>query len=658
MKTPTRPVRLTALLFLLLATTLAWAQAPGGGAVLRFDPEEVRSQVSGTSEEVGDQNNQTAILRYVQAFQKAATLEDRQQIVAELQELCVRRGLRPAPDVAEVFLYMAAEARSQGRTEDFRRMAGFAETFDPYHPAVHLTLATVARKQHGIFSGTFIFETLNAFILSFQHPYTRPVALANLGLWARTAGFLLLGILSLLLMLRYQGLLRHDVHEWLGGQDQAWNRAAGWVVLFLPSLLFLSGFWWCAYWAGVFLLYARRSEKIVVLAAGVLFAGSGLLATWTAQDLYLTQSPPHVSNIRCYQNRVDIGGDAYLAPIADTQDARRDAYAFLLASRHLVHGSYPKAEDLYRGLLARNPADAAVANNLGCILCYEGRYQEAIQLFTRAIEARGDLAAAFFNRGLARTKIFNFSEAKEDQEKARSIDRDFLSANNLSSQEDWGPVPIFLPLELTRGMAVAQESERTGRTAIPKKPTLNIAALAFRPPFGVAVPLLMLGFLVVTLTKKRKMFAKACYKCGRPFCPRCKTSLEFESHCAQCVHLYIKQDGVSPEARLRKNYEVELHNRFMRVMRAVLSLLAPGAGHFVEGRPFSSLFLLSLWCGFLAAFLLKIFALPFPVGSSAAPLWTAYSVAGSVLMLLLWLSFGLPKALSREIPRPSPEARS
>jgi tetratricopeptide (TPR) repeat protein len=424
------------------------------------------------------------------------------------------------------------------------------------------------------------------------------------------------------------------------------------VVLFLPSLLFLSGFWWCAYWAGVFLLYARGSEKIVTLVAGAFFVGAGLLAASSAQELYLSQAPPHVSNLRCYQHRIEIGADAYLAQYAGSQDPRRENYAFLLASRHLVHGSYAKAEEIFKGILAKNPGDAPTANNLGCILCYEGRYQEAIQLFTKAIEAKPGLAAAHFNRGLARTKIFNFSEGKEDQEKAREVDRRFFKDHNLEKEEDWGPVPVFLPLDLTREMALGLEAERTGRTGVPKKPTRSLLALVFRPPFGIAVPALLLGFLGLSLTRKRKVFAKACFKCGRPFCPRCKTSLEFESHCGQCVHLFIKQDGVSPEARLRKNYEVEQHNRFLRTMRAALSLVAPGAGHFVEGRPFSSLFLLTFWCGFVAAFLLRAFALPLPSGVSGAPLWSAYSLVGAFLMFLLWVSFGLPRALSRQIPRP------
>lgn len=658
MKRSTWTALFSAIILFLLSSAAAAAPSGSGGPVLVFNPDEVKSQVTGAQEAAGDQNNPSAIQKHIQAFLKAATLEEKQQIVSELSDFCIQRGLRPSPDVAEIFLYLAAEAKSQGRHDDYRRCATFAETFDADHPAVHLTLASAARRQHGIFSGSFIFETLNAFILSFIHPYTRPIALANLGIWARITGFLLLGIFSLLLMLKYQGLLRHDVHEWLGAQDQPWNRAAGWVVLFLPSLLFLSGFWWCAYWAGLFLLYARRSEKAVTLAASVIFVATGLLATWTAQELYLTQSPILASNLRCYQNRTDMGGDAFLISLSGSESPRKDQYAFLLASRHLIHGSYPKAEDLYKDLLSRNSTDASVANNLGCILCYEGRYQEAIQLFTKAIEAKGDLAAPYFNRGLARTKIFNFSEAKEDQDKARSKDRDFISSHNLSKQEDWGPVPLFMPLELARDLAIAQEREKEGRSGIPKRPTTSMLVLALRPPFGAAVPLLVIGFLCIALSRKRGFFAQACYKCGRPYCGRCKTSLEFESHCAQCVHLYIKQDGVSPEARMRKNYEVEQHNRFLRVMRGTLSLLAPGAGHFVEGRPFSSLFLLTLWCGFLATFLLRIYALPLPIAVSTAPFWSAFSVVGILLMLLLWLSFGLPRAMSREIPRPAPESRS
>ena len=649
-----------ALLFtsILIASVRLQAQSQGEGAVLHFNPEEVRKMMSGSGDELVDVNNQTTIINHLSAFQKATSPEEQQQVVSELFDYCTERGLRPSPDLAELFLSMAQELKNTGKPEDFKRFARFAETFDPGHPAVHLAMAMEARKQSGVISGSFLFETLNALFLSFRHPSTRMVAMANLALWLRITCFLLLGIISLLLFMKYHRLVRHDMHEWLGGQDTAWNHAVGWGALFLPSLLFLGGYWWCVYWAGLFLLYARLSERLVTLLAGTLLVLSGAFAALTQQELYLSKSTPHSSNLRCYANRIDVGEDSYLKALATSQDFQKDVYALLLANRYLVHGSYYKAEEIYKDLLARSSNSSTVANNLGCIYYFEGRYQEAIQLFTKAIEVKADMAIAYFNRSLALTKIFNITEAEADQAKARQIEKDFSASYNLSKQEDWGPVPVYVPVQTTYKMALEKESDRSARTAIPKKPFSSQVALIIRPTFSVAVIFLMVGFLILYMVKGKKFFSRSCFKCGRAFCSRCKTSLEFESFCGQCVHLYIKQDGVSPEARMKKNYEVEVYNRFLKTMRAVLSVVAPGAGHFIEGRPFSSLFLLLLWCGFVATFLLRSFALPMPFSVSTSPIWTLYYSIASVLMLLMWFSFGLPRALSRELPTLLSENRS
>jgi hypothetical protein len=117
--------------------------------------------------------------------------------------------------------------------------------------------------------------------------------------------------------------------------------------------------------------------------------------------------------------------------------------------------------------------------------------------------------------------------------------------------------------------------------------------------------------------------------------------------------LFIKQDGVSPEARLKKNYEVERYNHWQRLQRAIFSLLTPGAGHLLEGRPFAALFVLFLWCGSLAALALRAYALPFfyPALVSSAPLKLACLVAAFLVMALVWGFFALPVALRREPPR-------
>ncbi len=644
-----------AALLLLVALALLPLQVvgqSGGGEVIQLNPDEVREQLDIVHLDLVDLNNQTTVIRHIQAFNEADNADEQRQVVFELSEYCLERGLRPAPDLAELFLSMAAEQETTGRTEDFRRMAGFAETFDPTHPGVPLSFADVARRQHGVFSGAFAFETLNAVFLSFRSTVSRPVALANLGTWLRITAFLLLTILSLLLLLRYHPLIRHDVLEWLGGQDTTLNKVAGWVVIFLPSLLFLSGFWWVVFWCGLFALYATKPERFAILAASAIFVASGIFSLWVNQNLYLGLSRPHVSNLSSYDNRLDVGPDRYLVGLSEEEGIDGDIYSFLLASRYMVHGSYHQSEQLFRRILKGDPANAEAANNLGCILYYQGRYQEAIQQFNLAVDAQRDLAVAYFNRSLAKTKLFNFSEAKEDQDIARQFDRNISNRFRYLHEDDPVPLPTYLPKAETYRMAVREENT-TGRVnALPEKPTASWIPFIYRANFSLPLIAFILIALVLGFSKGRAFFARACFKCGRPYCSLCKTSLEFESFCAQCVHLYIKQDGVSPEARLKKNYEVEIHNRAMKIVRGILSILAPGAGHFVEGRPLSSLFLLLLWCGLLAGFILRYFAIPFPFTTSPEPLYAAYNVVGAVCMAALWLIFGLPRALSRQLPQP------
>jgi hypothetical protein len=214
--------------------------------------------------------------------------------------------------------------------------------------------------------------------------------------------------------------------------------------------------------------------------------------------------------------------------------------------------------------------------------------------------------------------------------------------------EDWVPLPIYPAPEKTAAVALAQATRRpTGLSQALSAPVTAVSGL-LQPAFSGLALILAAVFLTLGTVKKRGFFSRPCFKCGRPYCPKCKTSLEFESFCGQCVHLYIKQDGVSPEARMKKNYEVESYNRTQGIARAVLSLAAPGAGHVWEGSPIQGIFILALWCALLAGFLVRLWAYPFP--APADSLGAAYTLAASAVMAVVWVVFGLLKALSRPAP--------
>ncbi len=343
----TRRLRhLAAAAFLAIAPAILAQQGPPAPTI-HLNPDEVRKQLS-THEELVDVNNETTLAKYVQAFKAAASPDDQAQLVQELQDFLVQHGLSPSPDAAEAFLQMALEARGQGKSDLFARTIAYAQAFDPGSPAVHLALARDAREAHGLWSPTFLFESMAALLDAFVRPASRPIAMANLALWARMAGLLLLAALSLLMFFKYNSLLRHDVQEWLGSTEAKWTRAAGWIVLFFPSLLLLSGYWWIIYWAAIFLIYARWPERVAVLLAIAAVVASGYFALGAEQDLFVSGAQPQWSNLRSYGNRIDVGPDRALEDRAADDSMLGPFYKLILANRLMLHGSYLQAERLYQ----------------------------------------------------------------------------------------------------------------------------------------------------------------------------------------------------------------------------------------------------------------------------------------------------------------------
>ena len=613
-----------------------------------LNPEDVKKYITGSMSESGDEDSETAIQRYIMKIQESNDPSEQGSIVQDLYSDCLSYGLSPAPDVAEVFLALAIKAREKGDTDGFQRYLNFGLTFDPTNPALHQALATVAKENKGILSMEYLYQSFAGWLYSFTNFTSRFVSLTNLALWFRTMSLLLLAVIALVLFMRYNKLARHDIEEWLNVEDERVKKAAGWLLVMLPSVILLSGYWLVVYWAALFLIYCRVPEKIVTVVAILLLLVSGSLSLYLQQELFLSMYPPHFSNLRCFANRVDIGPDQILNQHMDSNDPLSDTYSFVMANRYLLHRSYVKAERIYNRLLQQKGSDPYISNNLGCLYFYENRVSDAVTQWSKSIEAKPDLAVAYLNRSLGKNKQFDFDGAREDQERCSSLDPKLYQAFANTQQDELIPTLYYPPVEATRQMALDQFKLFNKSLTGPLKPTHRKYAVLARPAFSLGMITFFLVAIFVMVTKKREKFARACLKCGRPFCHQCKTSLEFESFCGQCVHLYIKQDGVSPQARMQKNYEVEVFARQGKIIRTILSLVAPGAGHLWDGHIFSGFTILLMWFAFLSGFISRLFAYPMPYNLSAGSSGSAFNLIGIFFLVLLWLMFGLPKALSRQ----------
>ena len=169
-----------------------------------------------------------------------------------------------------------------------------------------------------------------------------------------------------------------------------------------------------------------------------------------------------------------------------------------------------------------------------------------------------------------------------------------------------------------------------------------------RPSSMAGIAAAVLALLVFVVVGSRP--SRRCERCGRPFCFRCKTAREGPESCPQCMHLFLKKDGLAPGVRGEKLQEIDRYERWGRWGRALARLLAPGSDRLAAGQTISGAVLLLLWTLglswiFLGGALLVPPDLPLTtLGRPSVPVIVA-------LMALLWLALNLPRRQHRSRKR-------
>jgi hypothetical protein len=158
---------------------------------------------------------------------------------------------------------------------------------------------------------------------------------------------------------------------------------------------------------------------------------------------------------------------------------------------------------------------------------------------------------------------------------------------------------------------------------------------------------LLLG-VMIWLRRRRTGYAGACIKCGRTFCHRCKSSRESMTYCTQCIHIYLKRDGVSLDTKRKKLEEVtDHHTATVRRNRAFATFL-PGSAQLLEGRTASGMIGLFLFALFVCLAILVGRLAP-ALGPSAEVAQLLVRIVAIVLAIVIWLSLSLPVYRRRSI---------
>ncbi len=507
---------------------------------------------------------------------------------ALIKAFCREEGIHRLETVAGALLAETQRHLDTGRYNRALASLDLAEAVDPGRPQTHLARAEVYWRAAGR-NGAAVAELFKGVVAAFTS------SIRDLSLFRRVALTLVVAlagtvfVFSLTMVWRYQAPFRHEVEELvLRFADERLARPAGWVVLLLPFLVWVLIGWAALYWMAITFRFMRRAERMTAVLL--------LLACVAALPIYrssvavyaLTADPIVRTTLASVNGEYDPDRIVRLRKLVDAHP--NDAsYRFLLAGLYKNGRFFEEAFEAYKQALELDPAFEQAYINIGNIFATTGQYGEAIAHYQKAIEIVPGAVLAYFNMHLVQSESFHFRDAENTLRMAREIDSERLT-KLLNAAAGERSTVIDAQLEIGSVWIAAIGGHRgSGLSA-----KSVVAGLA--NPVGIGSLAALFGCFGLLFFTRGSEPARRCIRCGNPFCDYCKRGTEGgHEYCTQCLHLFVLGDGLAPETKTKKLFEVERHERRAKSLRRWLSLALPGTAQLGAGRALFGILLLLSW---------------------------------------------------------------
>lgn len=536
-------------------------------------------------------------------------LEDAHRQAELIRSFCTEEGVRRLETPAGALVAEAKRFGDEGSYEKALAALDLAEILDPGRPQIHFARSTLMRQ-----SGGGIVESIYELALGVQRSFvvgwTNWTLINHLGIFAAAALLAAVAVFALLMTCKYQAPFRHEIEEWmtaLGGER--WGPAAGWAILLLPLLTWFLAALTLLYWIAILFRFMRRGERAVAVAM-LLATAIAVPAFRVSVALYGMTTDPAV------RTTLESASGAYspdrLVKLKELAEAHPQdpVYTFLLAGLYKDGRYFEEAYRQYRRVLEIDPTNYQAEINIGNIYHRLGQYTEAIAAYRRAVDLRPESVLAHYNMYLSQSESFKFKEAEDSLRRAQELDpelaRSLLSRDSTTDQRAsvvdadirigsvWRAALEGRPLRATLG----SDSSAGYWLPLPRQFLNGVSVVAVLALVACGVTVLAFG----------ERPARRCIRCGRPFCHRCRSGREGQEYCSQCLHLFVIGDGLAPETKTRKLYEVERYESSVRRGRKVFSLILPGASQLLRGTAGRGTLLIFLWILALIAWNPALFA--------------------------------------------------
>ncbi|MDQ6800758.1 MAG: tetratricopeptide repeat protein [Acidobacteriota bacterium] len=500
----------------------------------------------------------------------------------ELIEAGKSYSIKNFPLYAESAAALSRQAARRGNKSVADWGSKTADQLDPTSPAIAFSKAEAASEQQ---SWAKAIPTALAGYANIWKKYRSRLLGRSDSLIVITSALTLTGmIFAVALFIRYGRAMAHDFREMLGA------RMGGGAVtvlavafLFLPLFLWLGPMWLLFYWFIIFFSYAGIIERVLIIVFALVIAAAPLILDLTAHWIAGVDGPVVMSAIASEEQSYQPEALRRLQDLATLVPDSATIH-LLLGNLHQQEGNEPEAAVHYRkSVELRDNAGGHV--NLGNLHFLEGDLAAAINEYQRAEELDPHLAIAFYNHSVASGSFNKFDEQAQKLDQAKRIDRAAIERITSNPPSPPAPIVIMYRPPISEAWTVSSSIAKRGvaTTQFGNYSFFDVMSSA-QNPITLGGVLAAILAPMMFLKRRRSGLAGSCIKCGRTFCPRCKSARESTTYCTQCIHIYLKRDGVSVATKRSKLDEVGQHQSGMLRRNKFFATILPGSAQMLEGR--------------------------------------------------------------------------
>jgi len=497
----------------------------------------------------------------------------------QLIEVGKQYGIKNYPQYAQSAVALARQSLKHGNRLAADWGNKYADQLDPNDAAVAFSKADEASQEQNW--GRAVPTAFRGFADVFKKYRTRLLSQSDFLIVALAAIALTSIVFAIALFVRYGRSMAHDFREILGKRIHGGSvTVLAFALLFLPIFVWLGPMWLLLYWFVIFFAYAGAIERVLIIVLALIIAALPIALDLNAHWIAGVDGPVVLSAIASEEQSYY---PEALHRLQDVVTVAPDSsmLRLLLGNLELQDGNEAEAASQYRrSLELRDTAGAHV--NLGNLHFLDNDFPAAIIEYSRAEELDPRLAIAFYNHSIASGETYKFDDQAKELDQAKKIDRN--SIERIMSNPSGMKIVMYRPPISEAWDTSARISKSGAARALFGNYSVFDPLVSARNPMTIAGLLAAIFAPLILVKRRRHGVAGSCIKCGRTFCPRCKSARESATYCTQCIHIYLKRDGVSAATKRTKLEEVGQHQTGMLRRNKLIATFLPGSAQLLEGR--------------------------------------------------------------------------